>query len=97
MRRRHLENLSDVRWSHNSHSPPKRAILRPRLGFSGSDDDWATEFQEICDDRGWKDGGQVIEISPEEDKSITQNNFRKPLCRRISSKGRRELPCLPKD
>ena len=27
----------------------------PRLGFSGSDDDWSREFQEICEDRGWKE------------------------------------------
>ncbi|CAK9003155.1 unnamed protein product [Durusdinium trenchii] len=38
------------------------------LGFSGSDDDWSREFQEICEDRGWK-----------EEKGISLTNFTKFL------------------
>ncbi|CAK8992285.1 Uncharacterized protein SCF082_LOCUS3046 [Durusdinium trenchii] len=42
--------------------------LCAQLGFSGSDDDWSREFQEICEDRGWK-----------EEKGISLTNFTKFL------------------
>ena len=57
-------------------------FARARSGFSGSDAEWQHEFQELCEDRGWKDSTSFISAVCL-DRPDRAQSLRRPPCKTV--------------